>query len=328
MADYSYTNGGYMSQERSARGPRSDGWESKYGSETHSPGWGKPGFATNGVAHQDHVCKPIIVDAQGRKRPIISFGPSVDHQLNAIVRKTETIIEQLHVPQATYGNGSPTKVGQMKDYGALNHGWNRPLNPSHDRPPKVDEFVTKVQSEASRANNTNPANSRYWGQSGNSYSYSEPNSYSGNYENGSSRWNKTSGNNVRDPYFGGYQGKNHMERDTNEEPTIITSGGWARPSHLGWAIPPNKDGSLTNPTNNIGAAIDYLKDATVHTAVNTPAKPWFTVPTPTVATIDSREARRRYGSVSESPQAVNRESTYSSAIDSREAVRRYGGQIM
>ncbi|PIA44575.1 hypothetical protein AQUCO_01700282v1 [Aquilegia coerulea] len=313
MADYRhYMNGGYKSHEKNMVKPRYDRWDNtSNGYETHSPGWGKTGFANNSEGHHDHVCKPVILDAQGRKRPIVSYVPTPNPLMDGTVTKTETIVEQVHVHQVRYGESSPTKLGQTKGYGVHNNGWSQPLSPSH------------VQTEGI------PVGSTYWRQTHNSNGYNGPNSYGGSYDHGSNGWKKPSGKATHDPYFGGYQGKHQMEHDGSQESTIITSGGWVRPSHLGWAIPPNKDIPLTRPTNDIGAAINYLQDAMKHTPVSmAPAKPWATIPTPTVPTIDSGEARRRYGSFSDSPQAIKTTDRYSSTIDSRKAVRRYGGQMM
>lgn len=324
MADYRYMSGGYKSDEI---GSRHNKWDkTNNGYETHSPRWGKHGHGSGHEGHPDHVCKPVIIDALGRKRPIVSYGPTSGLQTNGIVTKTETIIEEVHMPAVSYGNSSPTKVGNAKDYAAFRGGWN-----SHDRSPKVDEFFSKVQLEASLPEKTSPISDARWRQTDNYDGYNGSNGYGSNYNHGSNGWNGPTGKTVGDPYFDGYKGHHQIERDRDgrHEPTINTSGGWVRPSHLGWALPPSKDIPLSKPTNDIGTVIDYMKDAAKHTPANmAPVKPWPTVPTPTVPTINSSDARRKYGNFSESPLSVPTANSYSPTINSREAVRRYGGQLI
>lgn len=336
MADYRYMNGGYKTDES----PRYNKWDTSSNQyETQSPRWGKHGTGSGREGHHDHVCKPVIIDAQGRKRPIVSYGPMSGHQTNGIVTKTETVIEQAHIPPISYGNSSPTKSGNTKEYGASRGGWN-----FHDRSPKVDDFFSKVQLEASRPEKTSLMSGLHWRHKDNSDGYNGSNSHGLNYNYGSHGSNRHSGKTKHDPYFHGHQGHHQIEReregspgyqqmererDGRYEPVVNTSGGWVRPSPLGWALPPSNDTPLSNPTNDIGTVIDYMKDAAKHTPANMiPVKPWPTVPTPTVPTINSSEARRRYGNFSESPLSVQTANSYSSAIDSREAVRKYGGQLM
>ncbi|KAL5712773.1 hypothetical protein ACHQM5_014910 [Ranunculus cassubicifolius] len=217
MADNSYMSGRYR--------PYENRWDTRNnGYETQASGWGKP------ENHSDHVCKPVIVDAMGRKRPIVSYSPASNHS-------------------------------------TCDSGWSKPLTPSYDR-----------------AENTKPISSTYWRQTSNSDSFSGSNGY---------------GNTIRDPYFKGYQGNGY------QEPTVNTSGGWARPSPSGWGLPPNKEIPLTKPTNDVETAVEYLKEAVNNTPSQvTSTKAWLSTPPPHVPTIDSREARRRYGSISESTPAV------------------------
>ncbi|OVA04360.1 hypothetical protein BVC80_1395g72 [Macleaya cordata] len=313
MADYGYTTRRFVPQENGY-----EAWNTRNnGFETHSDGWGKTGFASNGEAVRDHVCRPVIIDAQGRKRPIIAYPP--ENKMENFVTKTETIIEQVYAPEVTlYGNTSPRKVAPVKEYGVFNNGWRKPLSP--ERPPRVDEFISQVQTEASRPSRTSLMSNLHWRQ--------KPHS---NGHSGISGHGRNSANTVHQPHF---DERSEMALDYKQEPAIITEGGWARPNRAAWASPT----ALTKPTNDIGAAIDYLKEAraTMSQSVNmAPTQRRFTVPTPMVPKLetyspanDNREALRRYGGLG-GPQVVNTADTYSSsAIDSREAARRYQGHMM
>ncbi len=97
-----------------------------------------------GYVCNDHVCRPVIVDAEGRKKPIISYTSS--HSTPDYVTKRETIVERVHTPE-------------YKDYRVNNNDkWRRPSSPIHERrPQEYDEYITKVQTEVSHPNTTN-----YW----------------------------------------------------------------------------------------------------------------------------------------------------------------------
>ncbi|KAJ0078706.1 hypothetical protein Patl1_23397 [Pistacia atlantica] len=236
MSGYGYNYRGYSGYN--GLGPQTDTWS-------------KP----NSYA-SDHVCKPVIVDAEGRKHPVV-YNP--DHNTGSCITKTETVVQQVHSPfSSDHKHSSPTKFEYepLKEYGygenqwhkpttdygygenkwhkpSTGYGygddkWHKPSSPVHDRP------HTKLQTEASGPR-FSPLSASHWRQT------------------------PTNGNHGNTGY-GDYQNENydgyHRKNGIGTEPTMITSGGWARPSHTGWASPP--DTSLSKPTNDIGAAMEYL----------------------------------------------------------------------
>ncbi|KAJ4719584.1 Nodulation-signaling pathway protein isoform 2 [Melia azedarach] len=275
--------------------------------------WSKTSYAP------DHVCKPVIVDADGRKHPIV-YNPG--YNTGTTVTKTETVVEQ-HVHSSfgpEYKHSSHTKVEPLNHHGHVEDNWHKPSSPVHDRPHKVDEFLTKVQTEVSQPKKFGPP-SPYWRQSPNSTGYHGHGTTG--YGDYSKDWHKPSGNTIRNgDHHGHYQ-----NNGSQVEPTLITSGGWARPSRSGWAVPP--DASLSRPTNDIGAAVEFLKEVAKPSSVTTSPHTRFTVPITTGQkkdgygeTIDSREASKRYGNF---PPSFQSEEPYTKTIDSREAARKYKG---
>ncbi|KAL5770752.1 hypothetical protein ACOSP7_014906 [Xanthoceras sorbifolium] len=337
----------------------------------------------------DHVCRPVIIDAEGRKHPIVSYSPT--QNTGAYITETETIVQRVHAPVAEfryssaadviplkghgygednwrkpvspvrdhhrpqhthspfdeynhssptkgttlspfseYKHNSPTKVVPMKDHGYGEDKWHtKPLSPVRERPQKVEEFITEVQTVASRPNRFGPLSANVWQQSPNSNKGYQGNTTGyGDYSDLSSKESyKPSGNTIRNDPSHGYYRKN----DSTMEPTINTSGGWARPNRSSWASPPNS--SLSKPTNDIGTAMEMLKEAARPTSVTTAPHSRFTVPVSTGPTkrddyddtIDSKEAARRYANFNRLSRPAD---TYTTTIDSREAVRRYNGAMM
>ncbi|XP_043708031.1 uncharacterized protein LOC122657399 [Telopea speciosissima] len=270
MAGYGYKNRGYVAQEKSRSGTTIQPWGSSYnGVEERSDQWRNTGFPTNYEGCQDHRCSPVIIDAEGRKHAIVACTPEDNTQY--IVTKRETRGEQVHAPLVTrYKDSSPTRMGPTKDYGTIKKEWSSPVNPSYERPPIVDEFIGKVQTEASRPTRMGPLNGAYWRRTPNPPCHDGTNGYC----------------------------------DRTQDPTVITTGGWTRPSRVGWATPPSYDSPLGKPTNDIGTAVEYIKEATKPSYDKTfTTEPRFTVPSPAVPrvnfspptpAIDSKEAARRY----------------------------------
>lgn len=74
-----------------------------------------------GYVCNDHLCRPVIVDAEGRKKPIISY--TTNHNTpGGYVTKRETIVEHVQPPEYSY---SSPKIEMFKDYGANNYKWDR-----------------------------------------------------------------------------------------------------------------------------------------------------------------------------------------------------------
>ncbi|TXG65802.1 hypothetical protein EZV62_007077 [Acer yangbiense] len=412
MSGFGYMNRG-SSTINSGLGPRTNDWSSN--TTTYD---------------SDHVCRPVIIDAEGRKHPIVSYAPT-----EAYITETETIVQRVHAPVVTqyqysspaegtmyarpispirdrpqyqthspfseynkhssptngthspygeynkhssptngthspYGeynkhssptngthspfaeynklssptNGnhspfteynkhsSPTKVVvPLKDHGYGEDKWHsKPLSPVHERPQKVEEFITKVQIDASRPNRF-PLSSNVWRQSPNSDKgyHGNTTGYGRDYSDLSSKESyKPSVHTIRNEDYDDY---NYRRNDTPKEPTMNTSGGWIRPNQSAWASPPNS--SLSKPTNDIGTAMEILKESARPTPVTTTA-PYsrFTVPLSTGPkrdgysnTIDSKEAQRRYANSNLSSSPVD---NYTATIDSREAVKKYNGAMM
>ncbi|CAL5381046.1 unnamed protein product [Camellia sinensis] len=213
-------------------------------------------------------------------------------------------------PVQEYGYDSPTEVKPAKDYGVTN-------NPILDRSQKVEEFVTRAQPEASRptrpgfqiATNWRNNTPKSMGQGGYA-DYTNNN----NNNNNNNDWNKPSGNTIRDeslanPFI--------ANRDQREK--------------LGRNGTP-----LSEPTNDIGKAVEILKEAAKAQPVPASAPP---APQPRMAalvstvpksdtykeTIDSREAQRRYGKQNQSSRPFQAGDTYTGTIDSIEAARKFNG---
>lgn len=355
--------------------------------------WVKNGSKTSYAT--DHVCKPVIVDADGRKHPIVSYTPSNDPETRII--ETQTIVmQEVHSPFVNgYKHSSPehgygnTGYGHVKDtpfangykhsfpehghgntgyghvedkwYGSSNpdpgrdkwykssspdHGrdkWNRSSSPDHGgdkwhrssspnhrgRPHKVEEFLTKVQTEASKPKRFGLLSPSVWrrspdstGHHGHGHGPGHGNTVYDDYSDKSSKdWNKPSGHN------GDYD--NYYDDNASRmEPTMTTSGGWTRPTRAGWSVPPH-DTSLSSPTNDINTAVGYLQEAARPTSVTTAPHSRLSVPITTGPrrddygqTIDSREAAKRYGNLRSSSAPEER---YTGTIDSRAAARKYGG---
>ena len=188
----------------------------------------------------------------------------------------------------------------------LNNGSDkrRPSSPAEDRPPEVEDFLAKVQTEANRPRF--PINAANWRQ------VAPP-------------ANANNGDNNKDDY--------NRKNEIATEPTTVTTGGWARPSRSTWrAAPATREGMLGKPTSDIAEALENLKEAATGLSVASgpPQSSRNPVPFSTAApkgdayteTIDSREAARRYGNLNGSSRP---EKAGGQTIDSREAAKKYGG---
>lgn len=210
-------------------------------------------------------------------------------------------------------NNSPPKVEPEKEWEVKDKLYNgsdklrRPSSPAEDRPQEVEDFLAKVQTEASRPSRfPNAAN---WRQ------VLAPPSNANNGDNN---------NNNKDDYS--------RKNDAATEPTTVTTGGWARPSRSAWrAAPASREGTLGKPTSDIAEAMENLKEAATGLSVASGGPPQFSRnPAPKreayAETIDSREAARRYGNFNGSsrPEKAG-DQTFTATIDSKEAARRYGG---
>ncbi|KAF5739518.1 hypothetical protein HS088_TW12G00724 [Tripterygium wilfordii] len=295
MSGHGYMHRGRYSADSGGSPPKKDYWNKTYDSDS-----------------DDHLCRPVIVDAEGKKRPIISYGPNY-HNTEGYVTKTETIVEHVYSPHVStdYRHSSPSKVYPVKAYSIVEERRHRTSSPVHDRPHKVEEFITNVPTDASRPNKYGNPGTTHWRQNHNS---------TGNHGN-----NGYGGNTIRDDNY-----DNDYYHDSKMKPRPMPSNnGWARPNHV-TSSPP--DAPLSKVTNNIESAVEYLKEA---------AKPFSSTSTTAAAarhsrykepeyseTIDSREASRRYGKPNVSSQAYSKDDAYKPTIDSREAMRKYHGTVI
>ncbi|XP_057512651.1 uncharacterized protein LOC130794714 [Actinidia eriantha] len=130
----------------------------------------KASYGGNG--YPDHVCRPVIIDAEGRIRPIIAYSAHQGAE-NYVTEHTERIVEHVRAPAVVteyeytsqaqveplrnyvvtndkwpssqvydrpeYRHGSPPRVELVKStLGVPNEKWRRPLSPLHDRPPVTE----------------------------------------------------------------------------------------------------------------------------------------------------------------------------------------------
>ncbi|XVE62884.1 hypothetical protein DITRI_Ditri06bG0155500 [Diplodiscus trichospermus] len=114
MAGYGYTyRGGYTTYNGVA--PQTDGWSKS----SHTP---------------DHVCRPVTIDAEGRRKPVVSYAPNGNSEY--YVTKTE-VVER--VPFVTgYTQSTPVRVEVIRDYSPekwdkssspVRYQWNRSSSP-------------------------------------------------------------------------------------------------------------------------------------------------------------------------------------------------------
>ena len=240
--------------------------------------WSKKGHAS------DHVCRPVIIDAEGRKMPIIFYG--ADKNADHYVTKTETIFQQhVHSPLESEYKQS-TRLTE-DPYGAEDK-FRRPMASVNSRPQNVEESITKVQTDASPPKIA-PWDASYWRQAPKSTGYE-------GYDERNVFHNKDllkpSGNAPRNDSYDDY----YRKQGSNKEPTMITSGGWARPAHSTSTAEVAKPSATTSPPRSRYRQPAYTE------------------------TMDSKEAARRYGT-----RPSTREDSYTSTIDSREAARKYNG---
>ncbi|EOY11185.1 Uncharacterized protein TCM_026440 [Theobroma cacao] len=328
MAGYGYSyRGGYTTYST--------------GVPLRTDGWSKPSYTS------DHACQPVIIDAEGRRKPIISYTP--DGNTQCYVTKTE-IVEHVPLVTGSYRQSStPVTFEVVRDYGDGEGKWNRPSSPEkwrspvryhieekwnrpsspvheHESPQQVEEFITKVQTEASRPNQFGNLSATYWRQTPNSYpvntGYGDQSDDLSNKE-----WQKPSGTVIRDDrtISGPYKNNKY-----SPEPNGNNGGVRTKPSPEAWSTP--KGARLSEPTSDINTAVACLMEAAKPSSgITAPPPSRYTIPSVSARpkratyseTIDSREAARRYGNAN--LPAARPTVNYATTIDSREAARKYGG---
>ncbi|KAL5995973.1 hypothetical protein ACLOJK_026046 [Asimina triloba] len=193
--------------------------------------------------------------------------------------------------------GGYTKPSSEPTYGDASGGRTRPSHGTtytyNDRP-------------AGGWNKPNPNSNGENGTGG----WNKPNA---NGENGTGGWNRPGGNGIRpQPYYENFEPAIVSPRGTSDG-RVIRPGRW----HWNSSSPPNPEGSITKPTNNIEAVADYVKETA------RPAAAGRFAPLSSPSVIDSKEAARRYNGVAvETPPAA------SQIIDSGEAATKYHGKLI
>ncbi|GLT76169.1 hypothetical protein SLA2020_478450 [Shorea laevis] len=288
--------------------------------------------------NSDHVCRPVLIDAEGRKRPIISYNIPNNREYHVL--KTEAVVRRTVESGYDYRQSLPTRVEPARTYGGVADGkWVRPSSPKDNIPPSRVTYSEPVYGVPQKFDEYNevpgfpmvepvPTHGSVpeekWGR---------PKPEKFNENNTGEKWQRPSSpireyepdvvNEFPDtvqiegsrPSFPPVRG-----RYWPQTPQVTTSYDYdgdlgnksgqstSDPPMIsagGWSRPSPAtwasppEGSLTKPTNDINTAIAYLLES---------AKP-STPPTSRVATPISTGLSA---------------DSYASTIDSREAARRYG----
>ncbi|XP_028107646.1 uncharacterized protein LOC114306573 [Camellia sinensis] len=221
------------------------------------------------------------------------------------------------------GSNSPTQVKPVKDYEVTN-------SPILDHSQKVEEFVTRAQPEASRPTRPRLHIVTNW-HNNKPKAMGQGADYTNKNNNNNNDWNKPSGNTIRDesladPFIAENKpiSGNTIRDESLTDPFIAKN----KPSSGNTIL----DESLTDPfiAKNKEAAKPWAVPASAPAA----PQPRMTVLDSTVpkrdtyiATIDSREAQRRYGgTLDPSSRPIQAQETYTGTIDSKEAERKYNGR--
>lgn len=164
--------------------------------------------------------------------------------------------------------------------------WNRPSSPAdHERPQQVEEFITKIQTQASQQ------------QQPSKFSPLSP-----------THWRETP--NFSPPAKTGYGHQGDLSGKEWQKPSVNFLDPTPKPSYGSWSK--GQGANLGQPTSDINTAMQYLTEA----AKPLPKRNTYS------ETIDSREAQRRYGGLNVASRPRDK---YAGTIDSREAARKYGG---
>lgn len=278
------------------------------------------------VYGSDHVCW----DAEGRKRPIVSFAPNKNSEYY-VTRTTKTIVqEQILSPPASEIKQTP--LWSPGGHQVADDKWQKHPSPVHDIPPEV-EFFTKVQNEASKPK-FSPMSASTWHPTAKPTGYgSEFKPTNNGYHNDAyDDNNHRTSTYYKEPSSHGATKTSHYRHvdpilvDTFDErvhaPKEATVGAhsrWVGPSPTMWASPPSSN--LSKPTSDIPTAIEILKEV---------AKPFVSTEPRYAETIDSVEAAKKYGNygkLNHSPKRYGADDDYMT-IDSREAARKYQGAMV
>ncbi|XP_058083922.1 uncharacterized protein LOC131231666 isoform X1 [Magnolia sinica] len=220
----------------------------------------------------------------------------------------------------TYDTGS-NGWGRSGDrtYDTGSKGWSRSGDKTYD---------TGSNGWSRSGDRTYDTGSTGWSRSGDGSYESGTNGWgkptSGTYDTRASGWGKPGGTTLHQTNFNGSRGRYES----------ATNNGWGKPNHVSWATPTSYEIPPTKTTNDVDSAVDYLRESIGPQSITmAPRQGRFSASSPTyptretvLETIDSREASRRYGNSTASPQTI--QEIYSTTIDSREAARKYSGSFV
>ncbi|XP_042986956.1 uncharacterized protein LOC122315219 [Carya illinoinensis] len=114
------------------------------------------------ASESNQVSRPVMIDAEGRKMPVIVCTSNQSEQSYLVETiepiRTPLVSEYTHGsppkadPVKNYGNGysPPTKAEPVEDYVRDDDNQRRHSSPARDRPREVEVFLNKVQTEAMR----------------------------------------------------------------------------------------------------------------------------------------------------------------------------------
>ncbi|KAM0995033.1 hypothetical protein COP2_010728 [Malus domestica] len=152
----------------------------------------------------------------------------------------------------------PSSPVKSYGYSADHQQLHRPSSPEDDYPREVGDFLTKVQTEASRdqrANRHQPAPKAAHNDTYGDYSdYNKKTSY------------KPNGNTIRNDNHDDYPPKYYSDMGPN---TVTNGGHQPRPSRPAWNpppsrpawTPPSREGRLSSATDDIETALRFLKES-------------------------------------------------------------------
>lgn len=295
MAKYGYTYGGNSA---------------KSGFPRRSDEWSKPSYASE----SDHLSQPVIVDAEGRKMPIILETSSNCAQ--RYVAEVETTVEQVCAPLVIeYRHSSPPKVMPTKDYGQR-HSSLPKLEQTKDYGYKVDPVKDYGYKHGAQTKD----------ELVNDYGYEVEPMKDYRYKHSSppkvEPVNKNSFPAKVEP-MKTYGCKAEPVKDYEYKPEPV--------KEYAYKVEPIKDYKYKpEPLRDYGYKSEPVKGHGYNQAQSDKQNsnyPRFRVPAiqkpvpkrdTYTETIDSREAARRYGNLISQPQT----------IDSKEAARKYGGVLI
>jgi hypothetical protein len=184
-----------------------------------------------------------VKEYEYKVEPVKDYGHKTDPPMKSYGYKAAE-------PMKEYGY----KTEPVKDYNYGSDKWRRPSSPPEDRPQEAEEFITKVQTEASRPNRF-PINAANWRQT------PIANRNNGDYDD-----------NYR---------KNDAAMEPSQPSMVTSTGGWSQPAH---------DAKLGKPTSDIATAMENLKEAA--TALSVTTGPYKRNSFPEI--IGSKEGSRQY----------------------------------